>query len=89
MLEHGWRIRLTSFSSCICLRWQERKMLNGLSLCCMDAERFSDAKRFCEMLLTLTEREDNIALVRNRLAAINSRCQASESTMEEGKQAEV
>lgn len=66
---------------------QERKMLNGLSLCCMDAERYSDAKRFCEMLLTLTVREDNISLVRNRLAAINYRCQA-DAAAEEGKAGE-
>lgn len=46
-------------------------MLNGLSLCCMDAKRFTDAKVFCERLLVLTERADNHSLVKARLEAIN------------------
>jgi hypothetical protein len=48
-------------------------MLNGLSLCCMDAGRLADARVFCERLLVLTEREDNRTLVRARLAEIAHR----------------
>ena len=45
-------------------------MLNGLSLCCMDAERLEDAREYCERLLALTGREDNQTLVKTRLETV-------------------
>lgn len=54
-------------------RQLERRMLNGLSLCYMEAGRPADAKAVCERLLALTEREDNVELVRRRLEEVTLR----------------
>lgn len=51
-------------------RQLERRMLNGLSLCYMEAGRHADARSVCEGLLALTEREDNVELIRKRLEEI-------------------
>lgn len=48
-------------------------MLNGLSLCFIDANRPQDAKDTCLRLLSLTEREDNVDFVRKRLHELNQK----------------
>jgi len=65
----------------------ERRMLNGLSLCLVERERWGDAKEVCERLLSVTEREDNMALVRTRMEEIEAilRKEEEEEGEEEGE----
>lgn len=51
----------------------ERRMLNGLSLCYVEAGRHADARDVCLRLLALTEREDNQDLIRKRLEEVEER----------------
>jgi tetratricopeptide (TPR) repeat protein len=62
-------------------RQLERRMLNGLSLCYMEAGRHADARVVCEQLLAATEREDNVELIRRRMQEID---QQLELEREEG-----
>ena len=61
----------------------ERRMLNGLSLCLVEQERWRDAKEVCERLLSVTEREDNMALVRARMEEIEEQLRKEKEEEEE------
>ncbi len=61
----------------------ERRMLNGLSLCYMEAARYEDAKEVCQRLLALTEREDNATLIRSRIEEIVGHLRAEDAGGEE------
>jgi len=64
----------------------ERRMLNGLSLCLMERERWMDAKEVCGKLLGVTEREDNMTLVRARMEEIEEQLRKEEERKEEGEE---
>lgn len=66
-------------------RQLERRMLNGLSLCYMEAGRHADAKAVCERLLALTEREDNVELIRRRLEEVTLRLQEEQGEKDGGR----
>lgn len=60
----------------------ERRMLNGLSLSLIEAHRYEDAAVVCERLLVLTERDDNVELVKTRLEEIQACLRDGRRTME-------
>eukprot|EP00624_Nannochloropsis_granulata_P004715 evm.model.NODE_33713_length_18403_cov_15.744444.4 len=64
----------------------ERRMLNGLSLCLMEKERWGDAKEVCGKLLAVTEREDNKALVRARIEDIKEQLRKEEEREGKGEE---
>lgn len=69
-------------------RQLERRMLNGLSLCYIDAGRHADARSVCERLLALTEREDNVELIRKRLEEVTAQLKEAGGDGEDGKEEE-
>lgn len=66
----------------------ERRMLNGLSLCYVEAGRWADARDVCQGLLLLTDREDNRELIQRRLAEAEGRLREEEGGEGEEEQEE-
>lgn len=58
-------------------------MLNGLSLCCVDAGRLADGYEYCQELLAITERGDNVSLIKARADNIASKLGLGKKPKEE------
>lgn len=48
-----------------------RKMLNFITLCCIEAERYACAKMYCTELLSISMKKENIYTLRQRLEKID------------------
>mmetsp|Transcript_11241 Transcript_11241/g.14605 ORF Transcript_11241/g.14605 Transcript_11241/m.14605 type:complete len:137 (+) Transcript_11241:62-472(+) len=52
---------------------KERTMLNAISLACIEAERYTCAKKFCNELLSIMMDQENIKKIRERVKSIDKR----------------